>query len=300
MLHNSTFRRALLAEMNKNPLVLRAAGRASQRRAGPGATAGAGQLDLIASPGPSARRATFPPNARRPEDAADFLNRLDVTIDPAAKNQVDPGGRLGGTRASAASSRMGGSRFTLKTVRHCGPDGFTWKTRCVRRAGRSCSRGEIRREPRGRRRIAPPTWGANYAVPDLVSEYLGDDTFRSLAHAGADGMFVYGEFLLYAAGTRFAELNHPDAREEPRDASRGERARGGVRRDTLLRRRQPQAARRPRAVQTVARRRGAQLSFHPTAPASRCTASVSSSDERAGFHADVFARMFRECRSWAD
>src|SRR5205823_5349009 len=72
-------------------------------------------------------------------------------------------------------------------------------------------RGEARREPAWDVQIAPPTWGANYAVPDLSQEFVSDDTFRSLAHAGADGMFVYGEFLLYAAGTRFDELNHPDA-----------------------------------------------------------------------------------------
>jgi hypothetical protein len=82
----------------------------------------------------------------------------------------------------------------------------------MRRAGGALlTTGETQRTPAWEVQIAPPTWGANYAVPDLSPEYLSDDSFRSLAHAGANGMFIYGDFLLYAENTKLTELNQPDA-----------------------------------------------------------------------------------------
>ena len=69
--------------------------------------------------------------------------------------------------------------------------------------------GETAREPAWPVQIGPPSWGSNYAVPDLSSEFVGDDVFRSLAHQGASGMFIYGEWLLYAKASRFKELDHP-------------------------------------------------------------------------------------------
>jgi hypothetical protein len=81
--------------------------------------------------------------------------------------------------------------------------GWVYLENYMRTAGAAIvPRGEVRREPAWEVQIAPPTWGSNYAVPDLSSEYVTDETFRSLAHAGANGMFIYGDFLVYTSGTR--------------------------------------------------------------------------------------------------
>ena len=292
MLHNSTFRRELLREMNRNPLVLarREVHRHVGRRAGE--KAGAGQMEMSGAWSVRAAR-DMPAEHAAVADASDFLARMGVKIDPSAKQQVllEVGSTERGFRCVVDAGRVevhGESAAALWA-------GWVHLEHEMRAAGGPfLPRGELRREPAWETQIAPPTWGANYAVPDLSEEYVGNDTFRSLAHAGADGMFVYGEFLLYAGGTRFAELNHPDADKHlatMRAAS--ERAAAyGVRlyyvavgpklpADHALFKRLPDV-------------RGAKLSFQPSGGSPPLHCLCSSSDQALGFHADVFARMFRE------
>ena len=102
------------------------------------------------------------------------------------------------------------SRSTPPTPPRSGPAGFIWKMKCVAPAERSSPSAKTSASPRGRSK-SPRRLGANYAVPDFSPDFLSDDTFCSLAHAGANGMFIYGDFLLYAENTRLTELNQPDA-----------------------------------------------------------------------------------------
>jgi hypothetical protein len=150
--------------------------------------------------------------------------------------------------------------------------------------------GESMHEPAWDTQIAPPAWGANYAVPDLSPEFLSDDSFRSLAHAGANGMFVYGDFILYATETKFPELEHPDAAKHLqtlREAT--ERALNyGIRLyyvavspklppDHALFKRRPDV-------------RGAQISSQSGPIHGLC----SSNADALAFHADVMGRLFRQ------
>jgi hypothetical protein len=150
--------------------------------------------------------------------------------------------------------------------------------------------GESSREPAWGVQIAPPAWGANYAVPDLSPEFLGDDTFRSLAHAGADGLFVYGDFLLYATGTKFPEIEHPGAAKHLatlRDATRRALAFGiriyYVPISPKLKSDHPVFKRLPDV-------RGAQIA----SPAGALHGLCSSHPDALGFHADVMGRLFTE------
>ena len=280
--------------MNRHPLVL--ARREVHRNVGPrpGAKAAAGQVDLAGSGGWSVHGARdLPAERATAADAEDFLRKLGVTIDPAAKQQLllEIGSADRGFRCVVADGRVEVHGVDAAALWA----GWVHLENQMREAGGPfLSRGEIRREPAWNTQIAPPTWGANYAVPDLSSDYVGDDTFRSLAHAGADGMFVYGEFLLYAADTRFTELNHADAAKNLatlREASERAAAYGiqlyfvavspKLPADHALFKRLPDV-------------RGAQLSFHPTGTAQPLHCLCSSSEEALGFHADVFSKMFRD------
>ena len=143
-------------------------------------------------------------------DAEDFLKRMGVTVQADAPNHVllEVGSR---NRAFAPWSPRTAWTFTRPTRSASGPAGFHLENQMREAGGPFLALGETSREPAWDVQIAPPTWGANYAVPDLSPEYVGDDTFRSLAHSGANGMFVYGDWVLYAKDTRFPEIEQPDA-----------------------------------------------------------------------------------------
>ena len=311
MLHNSTFRRELLREMNRNPLILARrevhrnvglrpeakvpAGAAPAGAVAAGAAApAAGQVQM--SGAWSLRPARDLPAERAvAADATDFLKRLGVAIDPAAKQEIllEVGSAERGFRCVVGDGRVevhGADAAALWA-------GWVHLENEMRISGAAIvTRGEVRREPAWERQIAPPTWGANYAVPDLSEEFLGEDTFRSLAHAGADGMFVYGELLLYAAGTRFAELNHPDAEKHLkilRDASERAAAYGVKLYFVAV---SPKLPSDHPLFQRVPEARGAKLSHHPSAAATELHCLCSSNADALGFHGDLFARMFRDAR----
>ncbi|HVF09493.1 MAG TPA: hypothetical protein VNA16_01750 [Abditibacteriaceae bacterium] len=209
MHHNSFNNRESLLAMNRHPVVKER--RAVHRNVGrrPGAQPASDQFLLSGSwvvecaTGHDAEQLVA-------ADARDFLQRLDVVIEPQATNYIrfEIGSREAGFRcisspqkieihaADAAAMWAGWVHFENEMRANGGP---------------ILTQGEVQREPAWDVQISPTTWGANFFVPDLSPEYLGDDTFEVMAHHGADGMLLYGDFLAYTTGTRFPELEHPDA-----------------------------------------------------------------------------------------
>src|SRR5688500_3126489 len=209
MVHNSLHRRDELRATNANPLALkrRDVHRNVGRRPDAKPTA-----DQFALEGPWAIATARGGDAERlvADDATDFLKWLDVAIDPKSTNGIhfEVGSSEAGFRTVAEPGRIEVHAASAASLWA----GWVHLENEIRAAGGPIlRRGEVRREPAWDVQIAPPTWGANYAVPDLSPDYLSDETFCSLAHSGANGMFIYGDFLVYATGTRLAELNHPDA-----------------------------------------------------------------------------------------
>ncbi|MBM7564254.1 hypothetical protein [Paenibacillus sacheonensis] len=70
--------------------------------------------------------------------------------------------------------------------------------------------GSIGRVPSWETQISQAPFGSNYLVPDLSDSCLSDDAFRMLAHAGINGMTIYGDWLLYVKSSIFPELNAED------------------------------------------------------------------------------------------
>ncbi len=292
MLHNSLMRRDLLLAMNANALVLhrRELHRNVARRGK--AKPAAGEIEMT---GAWSVRTARDGEAERAvaDDAADFLQRMEVTIDPAAPRQVllEIGSEDKGFRCVVAGDRV---------EVHAADAGALWAgwvhlENAMRAAdGAILPAGELRRRPAWEVQIAPPTWGANYSVPDLSDEFLGDDTFRSLAHAGANGLFVYGDFLLYAQDTRLAELNREDAAKNIAtmwDAS--ERAMPfGVKLYFVAV--SPKLPADHPLFKRLPETRGAQLAHHPGSAAPPLHCLCSSSADALGFHADVFANLFKQ------
>jgi hypothetical protein len=138
--------------------------------------------------------------------------------------------------------------------------------------------------------IAPPTWGANYAVPDLSPEYVGDDSFRSLAHSGANGMFVYGDWVLYAKDTRFPEIEQPNADahfKTLREATQ-RAAKYGIKIYFVVV--SPKLPGDHKLFQRLPRVRGAKIAT----PAGDVHGICSSSPDGLAFHAEVMGRLFKE------
>src|SRR5688500_2166661 len=209
MVHNSLHRRDELRATNANPLALkrRDVHRNVGRRPDAKPTA-----DQFALEGPWAIATARGGDAERlvADDATDFLKWLDVAIDPKSTNGIhfEVGSSEAGFRTVAEPGRIEVHAASAASLWA----GWVHLENEIRAAGGPIlRRAEVARRPAWDVQIAPPTWGANYAVPDLSPDFLGDDTFRALAHQGADGMFVYGDWLLYASGTAIPELNHADA-----------------------------------------------------------------------------------------
>jgi hypothetical protein len=292
MLHNSLLRRDLLLAMNANPLVLkrRDVHRNIARR--DNAKPAAGQMEMSGAWSVRTARDAAAERAVA-DDAADFLKRIGVTIDPSSSRQVllEVGSEERGFRCVVAEDRVEVHADGAAALWA----GWVHLENAMRTAGAAIVPiGEHRRQPAWDIQIAPPTWGANYSVPDLSKEFLGDDTFRSLAHAGADGLFVYGDFLLYAQDTRLAELNQDDAAKHIatlRDAS--ERAAPfGVKLYFVAV--SPKLPADHPLFKRLPETRGAQLAHHPGSSAPPLHCLCSSSADALGFHADVFANLFKQ------
>lgn len=290
MLHNSLHRRDLLKSMNAHPLcvkrrdVHRNVGRIDGLKPAANQVMLDGAWAVEASNNHSAERAVA-------ADAEDFLGRMGVTLDPKATNKIrlEIGSRDVGFRLLVEQSRVEVHAADAASLWA----GWVHLEHQMRAAsGPLLVKGELEREPAWGVQIAPPTWGANLFVPDLSPEYLGDDTFRSLAHSGADGLFVYGDFLLYAANSRLKELNQPDAATHLRtlrDAT--ERARDfGVK--LYLVAVSPKLPSDHAVFEAHPAARGAQLAAGGDSPNIHCLCS--SDSDALGFHADVMGNLFQE------
>jgi hypothetical protein len=293
MLHNSLFRRDALRSMNHHPLALarREVHRNVRRRGGAGPAPGQIALEGAWAIG-CARE--LPAEQALARDAADFLTRVGLTIDPAAPGQLllEVGSAPSGFRCVVSAHRVevhGSDAAALWA-------GWIHLENQMRASGGPfLAAGEIQRTAAWETQIAPPTWGANYSVPDLSVEFLGEDTFRSLAHAGADGMFVYGDFLLYCKDSSLPELDHGDAAKNLamlREAS--ERAAPfGVK--LWLVAVSPKLPENHALFQRLPAARGAKLAHLPgsAAPALHCLCS--SSEPALKWHAQVMGDLFRAC-----
>jgi hypothetical protein len=290
MLHNSLHRRDLLKAMNANPLCVRRRDvhRHVGRREGVGPQPNQIALDgtwkIEASRNASAERAVA-------ADAEDFLKRMGVTIDGGATSRVhlEIGSRERGFRTVVEPGRV----EVHAADASCLWSGWTQLEYQMRMAnGPLLVKGEHQAEPMWEVQIAPPAWGANMFVPDFSSEYLGDDAFRSLAHAGANGMFVYGDFLCYAATTRLPEIDQPDAAqhiETLRDAAR-RAANFGIK--LYLVAVSPKLPADHAVFKAHPGARGAQLAAGGDTPDIHCLCS--SDADALGFHADVMGHLFKE------
>jgi len=207
MMHNSLFRRDLLRRMNGHPLVVarrnphRNVGRRGKIELSPEQMSFWGEWTIECARNMPAERAVA-------DDAADFLKRLGVTVTAGASRRLllEIGSNARGFRVVVERERVEAHAADASALWA----GWVSLEHEMRRAGGAVLRiREEERKPAWETQIAPPTWGTNYAVPDLSPEFVTDDTFRSLAHQGADGMLIYGDFLVYTLGTRFHELDHP-------------------------------------------------------------------------------------------
>jgi hypothetical protein len=286
MLHNSLTRREMLRAMNSNPLVVHR--RDVHRNVGivPDAKPSSNQIALS---GPWSIRTArdLPPERAVANDAKDFLSRMNVTIDQNAPKQIllEIGSSNAGFRTVVAPDRIEVHAADASALW----SGWVHLENAIRRAGGAIlSTGEEQRTPAWPVQIAPPTWGSNYAVPDLSPEYLPDDAFRSLAHAGANGMFVYGDFLLYAENTKLTELNYPDAAKNIamlRDATERAAAYGVSLYFCAV---GPKLPADHALFKRLPNTRGAQLATQNL----HCLCS--SDPDALVFHAEVFANLFKQ------
>ena len=277
--------------MNRHPLIV--ARRDVHRHVGPrpGVQAAATQVMLEGAWAVRAARKSAAEVAVA-ADASDFLRKMGVDVRDDAKHELllEIGSTPRGFRIAASDTRLEVHAADANALWA----GWVYVENYMRTAGAPVvPRVEVRREPAWAVQIAPPTWGANYAVPDLSREYLDDDTFRSLAHSGANGMFVYGDFLLYASGTRLAELNHAEADKHIatlREASERAAAYGVtlyyVPVSPKLAADHPLFERRPNV-------RGARLFKGADQPPPALHCLCASDAEALGFHADVFSNLFK-------
>jgi hypothetical protein len=290
MLHNSLHRRDLLKAMNANPLCVRRrdvhrnVGRRDGVAPQPNQIMLEGAWKVEPSHNNTAERAVA-------ADAEDFLRRMGVTIDAAATNHIllEIGSREKGFRTVVEPARVEVHAADARSL-WAGWVQLEYQMRMA--SGPLLVKGEHQAEPAWDVQIAPPTWGANYSVPDLSPEYLGSDTFRSLAHAGADGMFVYGDFLCYATNTRLSELNQPDAPayiQTLRDAATRARDYGIKLYFVAV---SPKLPADHAVFKANPGTRGARLAAGGDTPDIHC---LCSSDAGAlGFHGDVFGNLFKE------
>jgi hypothetical protein len=290
MQHNSFGKHDLLLGINNQPLVRtrrephRNVGRDPEARPQAGQFALEGAWSVESVSGHAAEQAAA-------ADLEDFLRRLEVAISQQAPRQI----RVGVTGEGAGFTL----RATPEVIELSAVDaaalwaGLVHLENEMRTAGGPFLRAaETSRRPAWEVQICPPSWGANFFVPDLTPESLDDEVFRSMAHQGINGMLLYGDFLAYAVDTRFPELEHPEARrhlEVLKEAS--ERAlRYGIRFyyvavSPKLPEDHPVFVRVPEA-------RGARLGWKPVGDGPTIHCLCSSSAEALGFHADMMRNLF--------
>jgi len=211
MQHNSFGKRDLLLPLNNHPLVQarrephRNVGRDPQAQAGPGQFVVDGDWSIQCASENAAEQLVA-------ADLTDFLRRLDVLLADTSERAIRlaVGGVAEGflLRASSEGVQLDAADAGSLWA------GLVHLENEMRIAGGPfLTAGETTRTPAWETQICPPTWGANFFVPDLSPEFLGDENFRSMAQNGIDGLLIYGDLMAYATGTLFPELEHADARK---------------------------------------------------------------------------------------
>ncbi len=286
MMHHSLYRRDLLRTMNANPLILqrrdphRNVGLRGKVEAGPGQLKLSGKWRVQTARKDRAEELVA-------EDARDFLKHLGVELSDSGESQilVEIGSCPVGFRTVVERNRV---------EVHAADAGSMWagwvslEHEMRRNGGAVLANGERSHKPAWQVQIAPPSWGANYAVPDFAEEFLSDQTLRSLAHQGVDGLLIYGDFLVYTQNTRFKELDHPDAQKHLdilKDAT--ERAAPyGIKLYYCVV--GPKLAADHAVFQRVPGARGAKLAWGKRELHCLC----SSDDDALGFHAEAMTNLF--------
>ncbi len=148
------------------------------------------------------------------QDLDDFLTKIGVDVSSTGECRIELG--MGGD-GPENSYRLAVTDGRIEIHAHDIEGLWAGVVRMERemgmRRGPYLPKGEITACPHWKYQISQAPWGANYLVPDLGPSYLGNDSFRLLAHYGANGMTVYGDALLYVNSEILPELNHPDFHE---------------------------------------------------------------------------------------
>lgn len=207
MLHASLYHRDYLARLAGEPAVR--ARRDPHRTLGPrvGATPPAGFVTLPAEVRLHVANERL---GALGDDAVDALRRMGVAVTPAATYTLELDLREDAgfaVRADARGCRIVGADVAAAWAAWSQLE-LWW-----REHGQPVVQATEQGAPAWDVQIAPPGMGGNYVVPVLEAPYLDDDALRSIAHAGADGLFLYGEMRLYAHETSLPTLDCPQAPE---------------------------------------------------------------------------------------
>ncbi|PYI50880.1 hypothetical protein [Paenibacillus flagellatus] len=212
MMHNSLLIRDLLKSANGNPLHR---GRRDPHRlykAGVEAVElEEGRIALRGSWSVSLAPGSKPGWAEAADDLRDGLSKLSVRIDATASNtvtlSVDEALPDGAFRRTARPHAV---TIGAKDARGLWAGVVYTEREIAVRGSAVIDAGDIVKTPSWPVQISQAPFGSNYLVPDLSADYLSDDAFRMLAHFGANGMTIYGDWLLYVRNEKYPELSSPD------------------------------------------------------------------------------------------
>lgn len=208
MMHNSLFIRDRLLETNQNPLHVSRRDPHQWLQIDPptevraGETALTGRWSVVAGHDDLSEAAA---------DLADFLSRCGTQVAPGSSQTV--------SLHLDSSLRPWSFRLAVQSGSvsiHGGDIAGVWaglvylEREVAGRRAPALPHGTTERAAPWRLQISQAPFGSNYLVPDLTSEYIGDDAFRLLAHYGINGMNIYGDWLLYVKSERFPALSQPD------------------------------------------------------------------------------------------
>jgi hypothetical protein len=151
------------------------------------------------------------------DDVQDFLQQYRITLDQNCKN---PSGTIRFLRDSSEIVRnipqikihLSPACIEIITsdVRECWL-GWLYLEQMVRcRHAPIFSTSIIPRQAVWEFQISQPPYGANLLVPDLDPEFLSDDNFRVMIHAGVTEVLIYGDMLCYMPKNLCPELAAPE------------------------------------------------------------------------------------------
>lgn len=294
MMHNSLLIRELLRRANADPINRARRDPFRALRVDGPSVAAAGEL-LLQGVWQIIIAGELPGMVEAADDISEFLSRFGLECASSASQQlrliVEPAIAMGGFRLRVHDGVI---ELAAGSTRGLWAGLVQLEREMMSRHAPILTRGEIHGQPTWQVQISQAPVGANYLVPDLSPEYLSDDAFRLLAHAGVNGMTIYGDWLCYVRSERFPELNSPDYDANIavlRDAARRAQRYGVqlyyVPVSPKLLAQHPLFERYPAA-------RGSRLfpGLSTTPKSIHCLCS--SDPESLAFHAEVFGNLFKE------